>query len=97
MTLPATIPAQPAAEPGTAVVPSSGRAVSTSAAGLAATGLMAAGALAVGALTLGSLALGRLAIGQLALRSDRARRVRSDDLTVVRLRVLEIVRTLPPP
>ena len=97
MTLPATTPAQPKTGPGTAMVPSPGRAVSASATGLAATGLMAAGALAVGALTLGSLALGRLAIGQLTLRSGRARRMRIDDLTVVRLRVIEIVRTLPPP
>ena len=50
MTLPATPPAQPSTEPGTAVVPSPGRAVSTSATGLAATGFMVAGALAVGAL-----------------------------------------------
>ena len=97
MTLPATTPAQPVTEPGTALVPSPGRAVSTSATGLAATGLMAVGALAVGALTLGSLALGRLAVGQLTLRSGRARRMRIDDLTVVRLRVIEVVRTLPPP
>jgi hypothetical protein len=58
---------------------------------------MAVGALAVGALTLGGLALGRLALGQLALRPDRARRARGDGLTVVRVRMLEVVRTLPPP
>ncbi len=73
-----------------------GQVIDASATGLAATGLMAVGALAVGAVAFGALALGRLAIGRLALGSGHARRVVIDDLTVVRLRVLDVVR-LPPP
>ena len=95
MTLPATTPAPASNQPGTAVARVPGQAIEASATGLAATGLMAVGALAVGAVAFGAVALGRLAIGRLALGSGHARRVVIDDLTVVRLRVLDVVR-MPP-
>ncbi len=57
---------------------------------------MAVGALAVGAVAVGALSIGRLALGRLALRSGHARRLTIDDLTVVRLRVIEVVRAIPP-
>jgi len=94
MTLPVTTPTPSMSQPNTvARVP--GQAVDAAATGLAATGLMAVGALAVGAVAFGALAVGRLAIGRLALRSGHARRLTIDDLTIVRLRVLDIVR-MPP-
>lgn len=95
MTLPATTPAPPS-QPGTALVRRPGQAVGAHATGLAATGLVAVGALAVGALAVGALSIGRLAIGRLALGSGHARRVTIDDLTVVRLRVIEVVKAIPP-
>lgn len=90
MTLPATTPVPPS-QPGTALARRPAQAVGASATGLAAAGLMAVGALAVGALT-----VGRLAVGRLALRSGHARRLTVDDLTIVRLRVVEVVRAIPP-
>lgn len=96
MSVPAVPDVQPSTEAGTAVARVPGQAVAPSVHGLTATGLMAVGAIAVGALALGSLAIGRLAIGQLALRSGRARRLGIQELTVVRVRVLDVVRTLPP-
>lgn len=64
--------------------------------GMAATGAMAIGALAVGAiavgaLALGALAVGRLAIGGLSLRTGHAKHLLIDDLTVVRLRIVEVM------
>ena len=96
MTLPAVTPAPPSSQPGTALVRRPGQAVGASATGLASTGLMAVGALAVGALAVGALTVGRLAIGRLALRSGHARRLTIDDLTIVRLRVIEVVKAIPP-
>jgi hypothetical protein len=94
MTLPATTttPAPPSERPNTAVVRASGQV----AVGALALGVAAAGAIAVGAVALGALAVGRLAVGRLALRSGHARRVVIDDLTIVRLRVLDAVRAMPP-
>lgn len=94
MTLPAVTPTQPSAQPGTALTRVPGQAVGAAATGLAAVGLMAVGALAVGAVAVGSLAVARLAVGRLALRSGHVRRLAIDDLTVVRLRVLEVVGTV---
>ncbi len=96
MTLPAVTPAPPSSQTGTALTRRPGQAVEASATGLAATGLMAVGALAVGAVAVGALTIGRLAIGRLALRSGHARRLTIDDLTVVRLRVIEVIRAVPP-
>lgn len=96
MTLPATTPAPPLDRPDAAVVRVPGQVADVAVTGLAATGLMAVGALAVGAVAFGALAVGRLAIGRLALRSGHARRLVIDDLTIVRLRVVDAVRTLPP-
>lgn len=95
MTLPATTPAPASTRPD-AVVRVPGQVADVAVTGLAATGLVAVGALAIGAVAFGALAVGRLAIGRLALRSGHARRLVIDDLTVVRLRVLEVVRTTPP-
>lgn len=95
MTLPVTVSAPSAGQPEAAVVRVPGQVADVAVTGLAATGLMAVGALAVGAVALGALAIGRLAIGRLALRSGHARRLTIDDLTIVRLRVLDVVR-MPP-
>lgn len=63
--------------------------------GAMAVGALAVGALAVGAVALGTLAIGRLAVGGLALGTGRARRLTIDDLTVVRLRIVEVVAAAP--
>ncbi|MEO9188890.1 MAG: hypothetical protein ABI224_02640 [Acetobacteraceae bacterium] len=87
---PAT-PMPPASQHGTMPAPIPRQAIGVSASGLAATGALALGALALGAVALGTLAIGRLAIGELVLRSGHAKRLTIDDLTVVRLRVVEIL------
>lgn len=77
--------------PGTAPARIPRQAVGISNTALAATGALAIGAVAVGALALGALAVGRLAIGSLMLRAGHVRRLRIDDLTVVRFEVIEVL------
>lgn len=64
--------------------------VGVAATGAMAIGALAIGAMAVGAVALGALAIGRLAIGGLRLGTGHAKRLMIDDLTVVRLRVVEV-------
>ncbi|MGH7490065.1 MAG: hypothetical protein ACREMY_31330, partial [bacterium] len=54
---------------------------------------LAVGALAFGALAVGALAIGSLAVGRIIIGKARFREVEIDDLTVRRLRVLDVGST----
>jgi len=57
----------------------------------------AIGAVALGALAIGALAIGTLAVGRLAIGRGRIKTLEIDDLTVRRLRVLELPEDARPP
>lgn len=92
MTHPPTVPA---VQPHGSVVRIPRQEVGVATTGALAIGALAAGALAVGAVAFGALAVGRMAIGGLTLGTGRAKRLTIDDLTVVRLRVVEVVAAAP--
>ncbi len=85
----------PAVRPETPPVRIARQEVGASRTGAMAIGALAIGAMAVGAVALGALAIGRLAIGGLTLGTGRAKRLTIDDLTVVRLRIVEVVAAAP--
>ena len=58
---------------------------------------VAIGATALGALAIGALAIGTLAVGRLAIGRGRIKKLEIDDLTVRRLRVLELPEGAPRP
>lgn len=90
-----TAPMTPAEGDGRSLVRIPRQQIGAAATGAMAIGALAVGALAVGAVALGSLAVGRLAIGGLRLGTGRAKRVTIDDLTVVRLRIVEVIAAAP--
>lgn len=88
-------PKPPAVQPHSSAVRIPRQEVGIASTGAMAIGALAVGAMAVGAVALGALAVGRLAIGGLSLRTGHAKRLLIDDLTVVRLRVVEVVAATP--